>query len=241
MLEGETRGGRISTVLGLSQEEVLLRFLLPLDWWRQLPRNGELIWVSLLAQWMCNKLFDNVSPESLSLIMKEMDTAPMLAGAVLSEQIGRIYDICFQETRVSGIPFDKSIKQSGTESPSLFIVMMRGVFKPLQEKWKEEKMGVGMRKGEGQQEEYKVSHMIFADTCYLFATSKEENRKMIADTTEELRNRGLDWKDDQMELEDITQESPAQDPSVTTSSQLGYPQLPTTASQSISHFPTGLW
>ena len=41
--------------------------------------------------------FDNVSPESLSLMMKEMDIAPVLAGAILREQIGR-YDFCFQET-----------------------------------------------------------------------------------------------------------------------------------------------
>ena len=46
------------------------------------------------------------------------------------------------------IPFDKSIKHDGKESPSLFDMMMRGVFKPLQEKWKEEKMGVRMRTGE---------------------------------------------------------------------------------------------
>ena len=122
------------------------------------------------------QVFDNVSPASLSLIMKEMDIAPMLAGAILREQIGGRYDICFQETRVSGIPFDKSTKQDGKESPSLFNVMMSGVFKPLQEKWKEERMGVKMRTGEGQQEEYRVDLMIFADNCYLFASSKEEIR-----------------------------------------------------------------
>ena len=47
--------------------------------------------------------------------MKEMDIAPMLAGAIMREQIGGRYDICFQETRVSGIPFDKSINQGGRE------------------------------------------------------------------------------------------------------------------------------
>ena len=57
-----------------------------------------------------------------------------------------------------------------------------------------------MRTGEGQQEEHRVSQMIFADTCCLFAASEEEIRKMIADTSEELRRRGLDWKEDQMEL-----------------------------------------
>ena len=57
-------------------------------------------------------------------------------------------------------------------------------------------MEVRMRISEEQQEEYRVSHMIFADSCYLFATSKEEIKKMITDTTEELRKRGLDWKED---------------------------------------------
>ena len=42
--------------------------------------------------------FDNVSPENLSLVMKEMDIAPVLAGEILREQIGGNYDICFQET-----------------------------------------------------------------------------------------------------------------------------------------------
>ena len=57
-----------------------------------------------------------------------------------------------------------------------------------------------MRTGVGQQEEYRVSHMIFADKCYHFAALKEEIREMIVDTTKELRARGLGWKEDQMEL-----------------------------------------
>ena len=57
-----------------------------------------------------------------------------------------------------------------------------------------------MRTGEEQQEKYRVSHIIFADNCNLFASSKEEIRKMIAETTQDLRKRGLDWKEDQMEL-----------------------------------------
>ena len=78
--------------------------------------------------------------------MKEMGTAPMLAGANLREQIGGRYGICLPGHKgewdtFSVIPFDKSIKQGGKDSPSLFNMMMRGVFKPLQEKRKEEKEG----------------------------------------------------------------------------------------------------
>ena len=52
----------------------------------------------------------------------------------------------------------------------------------------------------GRQEEDRVSHMIFADNCYLFAESKEQILKIIGDATEELKKRGLDWKEDEMEL-----------------------------------------
>ena len=44
--------------------------------------------------------FDNVSPLNLSLVMKEMNIAPTLAGAILREQIGGKYDVCCQETSV---------------------------------------------------------------------------------------------------------------------------------------------
>ena len=37
--------------------------------------------------------FDNVSLENLSLVMKAMDIAPVLPGAILREQIGGKYDI----------------------------------------------------------------------------------------------------------------------------------------------------
>ena len=67
-------------------------------------------------------------------------------------------------------------------------------------KWNETRMGVGLRNSEGPQEECRASHMISADNCHLFAAPKSEIKKMIADTTEELRKRGRDWKEDQMEL-----------------------------------------
>ena len=48
---------------------------------------------------------DKVSPEELSLVMKEMDIAPVWAGAILREQVDGTCDIRFQERRISGIPF----------------------------------------------------------------------------------------------------------------------------------------
>ena len=47
------------------------------------------------------QVFDNVSPENLSLLMKGMDIAPVLPEAILRHQIGGKYDFYFQETRIS--------------------------------------------------------------------------------------------------------------------------------------------
>ena len=52
----------------------------------------------------------------------------------------------------------------------------------------------------GRKEEDSVSHMIFADNCYLLAESKEQILKILGDATEELKKRGLDWEEDEMEL-----------------------------------------
>ena len=60
--------------------------------------------------------FEYVSLDSLSLVMKEMDSAPMLAGATLREQIGERYDICLQATRVSGIPLISQSNKVGKKA-----------------------------------------------------------------------------------------------------------------------------
>ena len=61
-------------------------------------------------------------------------------------------------------------------------------------------MGVKIRNSVGRHEENRISHMILADNCYLFAESKEQIMKMIEDAIEELKKKGLDWKEDEMEL-----------------------------------------
>ena len=89
--------------------------------------------------------------------------------------IGSKYDICFQETRISGTPFDNSIKQGGKESPCLLKLMMRSVIRVLQEERKRMRMGVKIRNSVRRQEEDRISHTIFADNCYLFAESKNKS------------------------------------------------------------------
>ena len=77
---------------------------------------------------------------------------------------------------------------------------MRSVFKTFQEQWKMLQMGIKITGSPTGHVEERVSHMIFADNCLIFVESKEQIFKMIGDATEELKKKGLDWKEDQMEL-----------------------------------------
>ena len=114
----------------------------------------------------------------------------------MREQIGGRYDICFQETRISGIPFDKSIKQGGKVSLCLFNLMMKSVFRKIQKHWDEQQLVVKIKGSE----EGRMNHMIFADNCYRFAEDKNQMLKMISDAVENLKKRGLDWKEEEMEM-----------------------------------------
>ena len=103
--EKRTRAGAASILFASRKGEVRLKFPLPSDsWWRQ-QENEELNLVSSLVFCDVKQSFDNVSPENLSLVLKEMIIAAVLAEANVREQ-----------TRVSG-------------SPCLFNLMMRSVFR----------------------------------------------------------------------------------------------------------------
>ena len=53
-----------------------------------------------------------------------------------------------RKTKVTGIIFDRSIKQGGKESPSLFI-MMKSIFVMLQDRWRRNGNGVGQKVSQG--------------------------------------------------------------------------------------------
>ena len=57
-----------------------------------------------------------------------------------------------------------------------------------------------MKISPAQQEDRKVTHLIFADNCYLLASTNDELCRMIKEATVGLTNRGLDWKKDEMEF-----------------------------------------
>ena len=131
-------------------------------------------------------------------MLKAIKIALVLAEAILREQTGGKYDVCFQETRISDT--NRQIKHGGKESPCLFNLMMRSVFRVFWAGWKKMRMVVKIRNSVGRREEDRINQMTFADNCYLFVESKEQIVQMIEDATEELKKKGFDWKDEEMEL-----------------------------------------
>ena len=87
MLDGETRCGRISTLIGFdegrSATEIPTATRLMAAAAHECGADLGLVACSMDVK----QALDNVSPESLSLVIKEMDIAPMLEGAILREQI----------------------------------------------------------------------------------------------------------------------------------------------------------
>ena len=73
-----------------------------------------------------------------------------------------------------GHSFDKSIKQGGKESPCLFNLVMKSIFKTLQEIWQEVQMGIRLQRNWHQHERDRITRMIFADNCYIFAEKREQ-------------------------------------------------------------------
>ena len=99
-----------------------------------------------------------------------------LSTALARELIGGKSEVRFQEARVTGIPFDRTIKQGGKQRPFIFDVVMKKIFVALQKKWHDEGRGVILRRSHDPIEMRKVSHFIIADNCYLVAAGKKDFR-----------------------------------------------------------------
>ena len=50
-----------------------------------------------------------------------MEIAPTLAGSILTEQKGGKYDMCFQQTRISDVPFDTIPAETNSNDFVLFV------------------------------------------------------------------------------------------------------------------------
>ena len=75
-------------------------------------------------------------------------------------------------------------------------LMMKSIFRKIQKEWDDQQLGVKIRGNEKE----RVSHMIFADNYHFFVENKTQMLKMIGDATKNLKKRGLEWKEREMEL-----------------------------------------
>ena len=127
---------------------------------------------------------DNVSPLNLSLVMKEMSVAPILARAILREQNGGKNDMKQGSLEYPLTnPSNKEGRRVRDDEECL-----QDNAKRMENLW----MGIKIRGSGNEQKEGRVSHMIFADKCCLFAETKVQTLKKLGDATTNLEKRGLD-------------------------------------------------
>ena len=144
--------------------------------------------------------FDNVSPLNLSLVNEGNEHCSEIGWSDFEEaDLRQVMTITSKRDNL-GHSFDKSIKQGGKESPCLFNLVMKSIFKTLQEKWQEVQMEIRTQRNRHQHERYRITRMIFAHNCYIFSEKKEQMINTIEDATFVLEKKGLEWKEDQIEL-----------------------------------------
>ena len=69
-----------------------------------------------------------------------------------------------------------------------------------QESWRRKGYGLGLKASQDGQGEEKVTQFIFAYNRYLVSSSRKEIRKMMTEVTSELKRRGFEWKEEEMEF-----------------------------------------
>ena len=147
-----------------------------------------------MASMNAKQAFDDVTPLNLSDTMRRMGINATLTEVMLRAQLRGRCDVCFQETKLTDIPFDKATKQGGKESPSLFNMVMKSIFVVLQESWMRKGYGLGLQGSQDGKDEEKVTHFIIDDNCYLVSSGRMELRVMLMQATVDSRRRGLEWK-----------------------------------------------
>ena len=90
------------------------------------------------------------------------------------------------------LPFNACLKQGGMDSPYGWNLIMAYIFAPLHEAWI--KAGYGIRL-----DEYTtLTHVIWSDNLFLFATSKMHLSSMFSSLTSSLTYNKLFWKHDSL-------------------------------------------
>ena len=93
------------------------------------------MWWSSWPRWNVIQAFGNATPGTMSDTMKSLDINATFTAAVRKELVGGKHDVYHHETKVTQIPFDKSIKQGEWKSLMMLNMVMKSIFVSLQEKF----------------------------------------------------------------------------------------------------------
>ena len=90
-------------------------------------------------------------------------------------------------------PYTLGGKQGAVETPDVFNLVVEDVMEPVVRKWSKEGWGARLYDG------HVISHAIWSDNIYIFASSAQEFRTMLEDLTDAFACHGFTWKADSLE------------------------------------------
>ena len=139
---------------------------------------GEEVWAASLD---LEKAFDKVFHDSVFLALAE--------GTIDGQTTNALWKIYSKQTAYVRLGGDKrsevfeilrGVRQGDPLSPILFNNVTRRIFAELKDKWS--KRGCGIAVGSDAHGKQRLTHMMFADDTTLFATSKRQLTRILAET-----------------------------------------------------------
>ncbi len=111
--------------------------------------------------------FDNLGPCALHVCLQFWSVPPLLAGAVLEENLGSNFAAAFQRFNFeTPAPFSKAVKQGGTESVELWNLFAHTLLADPALGW--ELLGYGY----ASPGYHSLTHLVWADNFLLVSSSK---------------------------------------------------------------------
>lgn len=137
--------------------------------------------------------FDNVSPLMMAWGMEQAGAHETLIAAVLEECVDLKATVSFEDIEVE-CGYNR-LRQGSKEAPPTFRDLICALVSPLVSVWKRRTPPCGYSL-----EHFWLTHLIWADNIYLFASSEFTLHQMVWDVTDVLERAGLRWKKKSLEI-----------------------------------------
>ena len=162
------------------------------------------VWGKDQTAWLLScdiaRAFDAVTLRTVARAMDLLSIPSQLQYALLEPLSETHCTVIFEGVTVPGISWDKSLRTGGTESPIAFNLVAIAMWRDVVARFDTAQMGYEIPDVHNPAQYLHYSHALWADNVFLVAKSAAEAQKMTDDFTSALRDWGMEWKEDSLEL-----------------------------------------